>query len=104
MEREMQEKIIEAINFNGNELKINMQGGKIANLKAVTFVQLGKILDVDNTKGIELLREIKRQLIKLVDRGVLVELESEPSFYLFADEFDRKIGSKSNVLGIEGFA
>jgi hypothetical protein len=32
-----------------------------------------------------------------------VEIESEPSFYLFADKFDRKIGSKSNVLGIEGF-
>ena len=104
MGRKMQEKIIEAINFKGKEIKINMQGGKITNLKAITFVQLGKILDVDNTKSIELLREIKRQLIKLVESGVLVELKSEPSFYLFADEFDRKIGSKSNVIGIEGFA
>ena len=99
----MQEKIIEAINLRSKELKIYMHGGTYTELKAVTFAQLGKILDVDNTKSIEQLREIKRQLIELVDTGVLVELESEPSFYIFADEFDRKIGSKSNVLGIEGF-
>jgi hypothetical protein len=103
MGKKMQEKIIEAMNFNSKELKINMHDGTFTRLKAATFAQLGSILNVDNTKSIEQLREIKRELIELVHTGVLVEIESEPSFYLFADEFDRKIGSKSNVIGIEGF-
>jgi hypothetical protein len=103
MEKKMREKIIEAMNLNSKELIITMHDGTFTRLKSATFAQLGSILNVDNKKNIEQLREIKRVLIELVHTGILVEIESEPSFYLFADEFDKKIGSKSNVRGIEGF-
>lgn len=103
MENKLQKKIIDSIKYKSSNLKISMRDGKLTMLKAVTFTQLSIILG-DNAKNIERLREIKRQLVKLVECGMVVELESEPSFYLLGEEFKEKIGTKSNVVGIEGFA
>ena len=103
MEEKLQERIIESINFKSKKLKVSMNDGKFAMLKAVTFSQLCKLLG-DNDKKLERLREIKKQLLGLVDSGVIVEIESEPSFYLLGKEFEEKVGTKSNIGGIEGFA
>lgn len=104
MEDKLQKKIIDAINFKSRKLKISMRDGKTTMLKAVTFSQLSKLLGGENAIKIERLREIKRQLVELVESGIVVELESEPSFYLLGEEFKEQIGNKTNVVGIEGYA
>lgn len=104
MENKLKKNIIDVISFKSRKLKISMRDGKLTMLKAVTFSQLSKLLGNDNARKIERLREIKRQLVELVESGIVVELESEPSFYLLGEEFKEKIGTKSNIRGVEGFA
>ena len=97
------QKIIDTINLKSKKLKISTHEGKVEELKAVTFSQLVTFLNIGDKKDIEQLREIKRQLIALIENNELIELESEPTFYLLKKEFDEKLKSKLNISGIEGF-
>ena len=101
--RRILKNILDAIHFKSSKLKINMRDGKHTVLRAVTFSELFKSLDGENSKNIERLREIKKRLLELVESGIVVELESEPSFYLSGEEFNEKIGAKTNIVGIEEY-
>jgi hypothetical protein len=104
MECIFQNMLIETIKSKSKEIIISLRDGKSTQIKAVTFTQLARLLGIDNSKNMEKLRELKRQLIALVENEMIVEIESEPTFYLLRNEFIDKIGSKSNISGIEGFA
>lgn len=102
MDNENKQNIINAINLAGHNLKISTHEGKVEELKAVTLFQLATFLKIDYSKDIKQLRQIKKHLIALIENNELVELESEPPFYLLKEEFDKKIKSNINISGIEG--
>ncbi len=103
MKKILKNKIYEAIASNSKKVLITLKKGELIEIKAITFLQILNFIIEGKSKDIEKIRSIKEGVNNLISDSVIIELDGEPPFYFLKEEFEKKIGLKDNIGGIEGF-
>ncbi len=103
MKDELKNDVLELISSNSNNLLISLRNEEMVQINAIMFSQILKGIGKEQSRDIRKCRRIKQAVLDLIDDGEIIMLNGEPPFYFLRGEFQKKIKSKNNITGIEGF-
>lgn len=90
MNTELQNKILDAFKLHHKTRKKNLKDGSIIEYKFVTFMIVSEYIKqicAENNEKYPGPREVKRQLIALIDNDQVGEVFGEPPIFMLKEEF-----------------